>query len=91
MGATAFLVDFENATDVARKRTLLQGWSENALRGTLNRNRLETMSDPDGPTLRLLLSGSILIRCELARRTTAAALEPSAPASQPTGRRSSAA
>ncbi|HYH39257.1 MAG TPA: hypothetical protein VD860_13620 [Azospirillum sp.] len=91
MRATAFLVDFENATDVARKRKLLQGWSENALRNTLNRNRLETMSDPDGATLRLLLSGSILIRCELARRTTEAALEPPAPAPQPTGRRSTAA
>ncbi|PWC43859.1 hypothetical protein [Azospirillum sp. TSO22-1] len=91
MGATAFLVDFENATDVARKRTLLQGWSESTLRNTLNRNRLETMSDPDGPTLRRLLSGSILIRCELARRTAAAALEPQAPARQPTGRRPTAA
>ncbi|WP_431856167.1 hypothetical protein [Azospirillum sp.] len=91
MRVTAFLVDFENATDVARKRKLLQGWSEDALRGTLNRNRLETMSDPDGPTLRLLLSGSILIRCELARRTTDAALEAQTPAPQPAGRRSSAA
>ena len=89
MRATAFLVDFEDAADVARKRTLLQDWSEGALRGTLNRNRLAIMSEPDGATMRLLLSGSILIRCELARRTAAAALEPTVP--HPADRRSSAA
>ena len=76
MRAVSFLVDFENAADVAGKRKVLRGWSEGALRAALNRNRMEIMSDPDGAVLRKLLSGSILIRCELARRTTDATSAP---------------
>ena len=91
MRAVSFLVDFENAADVAGKRKVLRGWSEGALRAALNRNRMEIMSDPDGAVLRKLLSGSILIRCELARRTTDAALDTPSPGQKPNGRRDSAA
>lgn len=91
MRAVPFFVDFENTADVAGKRKVLRGWSERALRAALNRNRMEIMSDPDGATLRKLLSGSILIRCELARRTTDAALDTPAPDRKPNRRRPSAA
>lgn len=80
MRAVAFPVDFENAAEVAGKRQILRGWSEDTLRAALTRNRVETMGDPDGPTLRRLLSGSILIRCELARRRADASLGTTAPA-----------
>lgn len=75
MRAPSFHVDFENAVDVTAKRRALRVWSEDALRTTLTRNRMEIMGDPDGGTLRRLLSGSILIRCELARRTADTALD----------------
>ena len=91
MRTVSFLVDFENAADVAGKRKVLRGWSEGALRSALNRNRIEMMSDPDGATLRKLLSGSILIRCELARRAADTALDKPAPDWKPSGRRDSAA
>ena len=91
MHAVAFLVDFENTAGVAGKRRVLCGWSDDALRAALNRNRLETMSDPDGARLRQLLSGSILIRCELARRTADAALEAPKANQPPSGSRHSAA
>ena len=70
----AFLVDFQNAADVARKRQSLQSWSEGMLRTTLNRNRIELMNEPDSLRCRQILSGSILIRCELTRRQTGAVL-----------------
>ena len=79
MRAAPFRVDFENAADVAAKRRALRRWREETLRAVLTRNRMETMGDPDGATLRQLLSGSILIRCELARRTADAALDGATP------------
>ena len=80
MRTVAFHVNFENSTEVTGKRQVLRGWSEDALRAALNRNRVETMRDADGAALRQLLSGSILIRCELARRTADATLAASMPA-----------
>jgi len=70
----AFLVDFQSADDIARKRQTLQGWPEGILRAALTRNRIELMNETDSLRCRRILSGSILIRCELTRRRTGAAL-----------------
>lgn len=67
-----FLVDFQCAADTAGKRETLQGWTVEALQETLNRNRVEVMKEPDSRRCRQILSGSILIRCELTRRRTGA-------------------
>ncbi|PWC54175.1 hypothetical protein [Azospirillum sp. TSO22-1] len=70
----AFLVDFQSADDIARKRQTLQGWPESALRAALTRNHLELMNETDSLRCRRILSGSILIRCELTRRRTGAVI-----------------
>jgi hypothetical protein len=69
-----FLVDFRSADDIARKRQALQGWPEGILRLALTRNRIELINETDSLRCRQILSGSILIRCELTRRRTGAAL-----------------
>ena len=79
----AFLVDFQNAADVAGKRQTLQGWTESVLRAALTRNRIELMNEPDSLRCRQILSGSILIRCELTRRRTGAAIGDQVPVAQP--------
>lgn len=70
----ALLVDFQSAADVAGKRQTLRGWAEGVLRAALIRNRIELMNEPDSVRCRQILSGSILIRCELARRQAGVAL-----------------
>ena len=82
-----FLVDFQSAADVAGKRQSLQGWTEEALRGALNRNRLAFMNEPDTVRCRQILSGSILIRCELTRRQTGAAIANHAPEAEAESKR----
>jgi hypothetical protein len=77
---TAFLVDFQSTADVAGKRQTLHGWAEVLLRAALTRNRIELMNEPDSVRCRQLLSGSILIRCELAKRHAGAALGEQPPA-----------
>jgi len=71
----AFLVDFQDASDVAGKRRMLRSWAMGALRTTLQRNRMELLNEPDSTRCRQILSGSILIRCELAQRRTDAVLD----------------
>ncbi|HYH18791.1 MAG TPA: hypothetical protein VD995_09230 [Azospirillum sp.] len=71
----AFFVDFQDAGDVAGKRRMLRGWTVGALRATLQRNRMELLDEPDSTRCRQILSGSILIRCELAQRRTDAVLD----------------
>ena len=66
--AAALLVDFQNAADIAGKRRMLNGWTDAVLLAALTRNRIELMNEPDSLRCRLLLSGSILIRCEMTRR-----------------------
>ena len=72
--AAALLVDFQNAADVAGKRRMLHGWTDGVLNAALNRNRAELMNEPDSLRCRLLLSGSILIRCEQTRRRAGAVI-----------------
>ncbi len=79
----AFLVDFQSAADVARKRQTLQGWTEVVLRAALTRNRIELMNEPDSVRCRQILSGSILIRCELTRRCAGAAIGDHVTAARP--------
>lgn len=84
--AAAFLVDFQSADDIARKRQALQGCSESLLRAVLTRNHLELINETDSLRCRRILSGSILIRCELTRRRTGAALgDPTVAGERPDG------
>ena len=80
----AFLVDFQSAADVARKRQTLHGWPEGILRAALTRNRVELMNEADSVRCRQILSGSILIRCEITRRRAGAVIGDQPPASDRT-------
>lgn len=81
-----FGVDLQDVTDVARKRQWLCSLGADALQTLLRWNQLAVLRQPGEARCRELLSGSILIRCELVRRRADAALDP-ADLAQPTSDR----